>query len=325
MDGVVPEGCSSVSCCDLNGFIAAGCYTSQCELSMFFVALDEKVSVARLSKSEMELPLLCSATASSKDMIIVCGGGLHSTEILFGVFHCPGTADAGLKRQKTSSVEDYFGDRLKPAKVCIPDKGGVNCMTISVLSDKTFALFYGCQNGDLMRMSLVIRDDLTVHVVNAASVVHSHKMDVRDISFRQNWICSCSDDGSVILSSLAGSVTMDPIFVSNVELLCCDFVSDDAQKLILGSKDRKIVKLDLGNEKKKVKEPIWTAKPIRHVPRNLICKGEDILYSTTKHGCFAIRNNIEEEHQIVGTIGVALSITQSGAIVCGRKLMKGFV
>jgi hypothetical protein len=228
-----------------------------------------------------DLPLLCCDLIETEELAVCCGGGL-APELLVGV----------VKKAREEEKRDDAGETLKKLKkrsetaeifsVSIPlvSRGAVTAVLLRAdaepLLQRPWALsvYLGCQNGSVVRMSLLVAGE-KVQVVGNEEVLHSHRMDVRGLAIRGPWLSSVSDDGTVRFASLVGKSNLEPILISReLELLSCCFVRDNV--VWIGTRDHTVLELEYplvgeSNKKKKKEEAVWKTWQVPRLARWIGC------------------------------------------------------
>ena len=220
-----------------------------------------------------DLPLL-SCHMIGSDRAVVAGAGLCPTEVLLGVI-VPSSLPS-----LSSSLAAEPSKRLRRTDwavrshiLRVSDRGGLTAVALHAQNEGEMHLlwlFLGCQNGDVVRISLLDKDS-AISVVGSEEVVHSHRMDVRGLSLHSGRILSCSDDGTVLLSLLLArsSPLIEPLLVSrDSELLACVLLSESTA--LVGTRDRRVIAIEFGLEGfRKKKDPSWQVFDVPHVPKSV--------------------------------------------------------
>lgn len=243
--------------------VAMGCEVqSESRFEAVFVGANSSVRVPIKHDSQ---DLQCCASASDGSATLaVFAAGLSSAEVTYAV----------CVRSKVTSQTTLEGRVLSVGG----SRGGVNCMTATSLWPPT--LFVGCQNGDVLRISLAVSKEGTLSIVGSVLRLYTHRMDVRGLALAGNaWLCSVSDDGTAVVHSVAsaGESTATPIIDSSCELLCCAF---QGERVLVGSREWKLLSAECwqlaGSSERNVKKAkkataeagsttvIWI---VPHVPR----------------------------------------------------------
>lgn len=151
-------------------------------------------------------------------------------------------------------------------------RGAVNAVAAQLLSvandSMVVSAWLGFQNGDVVRVSLqvnVARTPTVVLVGSSDLIVHRHTMDVRGLALSDELICSASDDGTLLRSSVAAtssaaSNSRTPVAVApQCELLACRFVS--ATRVVVAARNRRTYVVDV------VSGTVVADLPVPHVVR----------------------------------------------------------
>lgn len=223
-----------------------------------------------------DLPLLsCHMLMKAGDAFgVAVGVGLCPGEVLLATVLPPAAATTvadpigaePVKRAKLDHELTVYSHRL----ALVGNHGCYNAVLLHEVeheakkSERLLSLLLGCQNGNLVRVSLSVGAE-RVQTVGSPQVLHSHRMDIRGLSVHEHMVCSCSDDGTLLLSSLLGSQTRDPIVVSEEEVLCCVFSGPHV--VYAATRDRKVVRIHLGTENKRQAEVKLEVRPCGQVVR----------------------------------------------------------
>ncbi len=223
-----------------------------------------------------ELPLLCCDVRACGDMAVAVAGGLCATELVVAVLTVPEGAPEAAESSKRLRTDLEDSVAVTGHTVRVSDRGGINAVAIHAPDPSKnhqwpLAVFLGCQNGDVVRLSLLV-SSTSMTIVGSESVVHSHKMDVRGIAVSPHGrLCSVGDDGMLQLAHIQGGqlALIDPVLVSRgAELLCCCFV--DENTALVGKRDRQLLRVDFGLDgTRKKRDASWTTMSVPHVPRHV--------------------------------------------------------
>lgn len=238
-----------------------------------------------------DLPLLCCVAHNvGNGLMLVAGAGLSPTDLVCGLVATKDSAkkvDEGEEPTKRHRKADLS---VSSCMLRVSDRGAINAVALHAQDQNNHAdlcmlwAFLGCQNGDVVRLSLRVSAS-AISVVGSEEIVHSHRMDVRSIAVNgsSGRLLSCSDDGTLQVSMLLGrgSPLIAPLLVSReAELLSCCFLGEDS--VVAGARDRRIVVVELGLDGvRKKKEATWLSVDAPHVPRwiGLVPGTKQVMFS----------------------------------------------
>jgi hypothetical protein len=259
-----------------NGLDCHGATTS-CDgaLSVFVVGTDGAQPTLTMTTLQAphrdDSPLLCcDYVPLGRTAALAVAGGLSSAKLVVGLL-CPPPDEEPVggqeEVQKRRRVEALPSWAVSPAALssCVTthevviggNRGAINAVACERPPGGSSELWMvsawlGFQNGDVIRVSLRVTagkgPGSVVIVGGTDAVVHRHSMDVRSLSLGDKYVCSASDDGTLLLSSVvaSGSSAADQqnaIKVCDSELLCCRFL--DAGRVAVAVRERRLLVVDV--------------------------------------------------------------------------------
>ena len=248
-----------------------GCVTHGSGLSVFRAG----GRVALRGRLPDDLPVLACHAVFDRGVGVALAGGLCAAELLCAVTvagatrdgPAPEAAEPAKKARRDSSLQ-IFEERL----VSAGNRGGVNSILLVPTGQPEectlqLAAFLGYQNGDVVRISLLVGRDKIV-LVGSEQLLWSHRMDVRWIARHEDHLCSCSDDGCLIFGSLSAKSSREPVqLCTDAELLSCVFHGPNL--IYVSARNHSIYAVDCNLAARKQKDMTWTRLDVPRLARSV--------------------------------------------------------
>ena len=258
--------------------LGLGCFTKGSRLTVFSSS-GEQVAV----KPELpdDLPLLCCDFAFDRDIGLAVAGGLCASEIICAIVRPPATL--GEPGDELEAAEPTKKIRID-SSICVQgsvitsagNRGGVNALLLVPMpaqgseNQLQFGLYVGHQNGDVVRYSVHVQSEKNlVTIVGTELLLWSHRMDVRSLCRHESFLCSCSDDGSIIFGSLTAKLEVEPIQLClDAELLSCAFSGPNL--LLCAARNHSLFLVDCALAGRKMKKKmLWKAIDLPRLTKHI--------------------------------------------------------
>ena len=252
---------------------------------------EERVPLA--NRLPDHLPLVACHALFDRGVGVALAGGLCASELLCAVAvprspppdAVPPAAEPA-KKARIDSTLQIFEKRL----VSAGNRGGVNSILLVPTGQPgegslQLAAYLGYQNGDVVRISLLVGRD-KIDVVGSEQLMWSHRMDVRWIARHEEHLCSCSDDGCLIFGSLSAKSTREPVqLCTDAELLSCAFQGPNL--MYVSARNHSIYAVDCHLAARKQKDMTWTRMDVPRLARSIgVSPDGSVAFGTSEKESF---------------------------------------